>query len=337
MYAIYATGASAKETANIGAIPTKDLHTFTLDSGTSRCFFRDCTTVTPLTAPVRVTLADPSSNPVVGCGSIVLPRPTAPSGSLTIFHLPLFATNLSLSPLPLSLALPYTPCVEGRQRAAPHSSFPLTAAPLQTVHMDVWVLLALVHDPTTGKLSPRTIRCVFLGFPTDALPKQFYNHATRRVMSSRDVTCDELVCYYCLFPHRNSSVPPRPSSLFQGGDPAVDDTVPSRRSPRSETPPGPRSSSPPLQPVAVDSGAVGGGDSGGAGLAGAGPGGGDSGFAGSGGAGSGGADSRGADLEGAVSGGTERSTGGGVKGTNAGGSVGALPPLPQRPLLWELL
>ncbi|CAI7732525.1 unnamed protein product [Closterium sp. NIES-53] len=269
----------------------------------------------------------------------------------------------SLSPLPLSLALPYTPCVEGRQRAAPHSSFPLTAAPLQTVHMDVWpisgprtsptllwtgevcdalafqvwVLLALVHDPTTGKLSPRTIRCVFLGFPTDALPKQFYNHATRRVMSSRDVTCDELVCYYCLFPHRNSSVPPRPSSLFQGGDPAVDDTVPSRRSPRSETPPGPRSSSPPLQPVAVDSGAVGGGDSGGAGLAGAGPGGGDSGFAGSGGAGSGGADSRGADLEGAVSGGTERSTGGGVKGTNAGGSVGALPPLPQRPLLWELL
>ncbi|CAI7912296.1 unnamed protein product [Closterium sp. NIES-54] len=31
------------------------------------------------------------------------------------------------------------PCVEGRQRAAPHSSkFPPTEAPLQTLHMDVW-------------------------------------------------------------------------------------------------------------------------------------------------------------------------------------------------------
>ncbi|CAI7823338.1 unnamed protein product [Closterium sp. NIES-53] len=33
----------------------------------------------------------------------------------------------------------YVPCVEGRQRAAPHSSeFPPTEAPLQTLHMDVW-------------------------------------------------------------------------------------------------------------------------------------------------------------------------------------------------------
>ncbi|CAI7880340.1 unnamed protein product, partial [Closterium sp. NIES-54] len=44
----------------------------------------------------------------------------------------------SLPPLPSSPAPPYLPCVEGRQRAAPHSSFPPTAAPLQTLHMDVW-------------------------------------------------------------------------------------------------------------------------------------------------------------------------------------------------------
>ncbi|CAI7777900.1 unnamed protein product [Closterium sp. NIES-54] len=44
----------------------------------------------------------------------------------------------SLSLLPPSLALPCLPCVEGRQRAAPHSSFPPTSAPLQTLHMDVW-------------------------------------------------------------------------------------------------------------------------------------------------------------------------------------------------------
>ncbi|CAI7931980.1 unnamed protein product, partial [Closterium sp. NIES-54] len=44
----------------------------------------------------------------------------------------------SLSPLPRSPALPCTPCVEGRQRASPHSSFPPTTTPLQTLHLDVW-------------------------------------------------------------------------------------------------------------------------------------------------------------------------------------------------------
>ncbi|CAI7852339.1 unnamed protein product, partial [Closterium sp. NIES-53] len=44
----------------------------------------------------------------------------------------------SLPPLPPSPAQPCLPCVEGRQRAAPHSSFPSTTSPLQTLHMDVW-------------------------------------------------------------------------------------------------------------------------------------------------------------------------------------------------------
>ncbi|CAI7922830.1 unnamed protein product [Closterium sp. NIES-54] len=43
-----------------------------------------------------------------------------------------------LPPLPPSPAPPCLPCVEGRQRAAPHSSFPPTEAPLQTLHLDVW-------------------------------------------------------------------------------------------------------------------------------------------------------------------------------------------------------
>ncbi|CAI7905103.1 unnamed protein product [Closterium sp. NIES-53] len=44
----------------------------------------------------------------------------------------------SLPPLPLGPSPTCVPCVEGRQRAAPHSStFPLTEAPLQTLHMDV--------------------------------------------------------------------------------------------------------------------------------------------------------------------------------------------------------
>ncbi|CAI7865815.1 unnamed protein product [Closterium sp. NIES-53] len=45
----------------------------------------------------------------------------------------------SLPPLPASPAPPCLPCVEGRHRATPHSSsFPLTEAPLQTLHLDVW-------------------------------------------------------------------------------------------------------------------------------------------------------------------------------------------------------
>ncbi|CAI7779077.1 unnamed protein product [Closterium sp. NIES-53] len=44
-----------------------------------------------------------------------------------------------LLPLPPGPAPHCVPCVEGRQRAAPHSSeFPPTEAPLQTLHMDVW-------------------------------------------------------------------------------------------------------------------------------------------------------------------------------------------------------
>ncbi|CAI7841392.1 unnamed protein product, partial [Closterium sp. NIES-54] len=45
----------------------------------------------------------------------------------------------SLPPLPSGPSPTCVPCVEGRQRAAPHSSeFPPTEAPLQTLHMDVW-------------------------------------------------------------------------------------------------------------------------------------------------------------------------------------------------------
>ncbi|CAI7774212.1 unnamed protein product [Closterium sp. NIES-53] len=74
--------------------PAKALHTFTLDSGASRCFFRDSTTLTPLFAPVPVRLADPSGGPVLARSSTVLPCPAVPSGSLSGLHLPSFSTNL---------------------------------------------------------------------------------------------------------------------------------------------------------------------------------------------------------------------------------------------------
>ncbi|CAI7788527.1 unnamed protein product, partial [Closterium sp. NIES-54] len=191
-----------------GTASAQVFHTFTLDSGASRSFFRDCTTLTPLSRPVAVSLADPSGGPVLARYSTVLSCPAAPSGSLSGLYLPSFSTNLvsgadlqdagvaatsqvfaaasrsgresapcscrllshqtllwhhrlvhpslprlggmasrvlvsglprSLPPLPPGPAPTCVPCVEGRQRAAPHSSeFPPIEAPLQTLHMDVW-------------------------------------------------------------------------------------------------------------------------------------------------------------------------------------------------------
>ncbi|CAI7754924.1 unnamed protein product [Closterium sp. NIES-53] len=291
MYAMYAVGVSgegdyyscvprcsgveiasvgASEPASTGAIPAVASLTFIQDSGATRCFFRDSTTVTPLSATVAAS-----------CSCWLL-------------------THLSLL-LHHRLGHPSLQRIHHMHWrllcAAPHSSsFPPTTALQQTLHMDV--SLALVGVPTPSKLSPCTIRCIFLGFPTDASDWQFYHPATRHVLSSHDVTFDKPVDPLPLprpTPSRMSQVTPLPpvvhlevlsdpSGPAEGVDPAADNTAASRRSPRLETPPGfpPRLPSSILQPVAVDPSAVGGGDIGGAG--------------------SGGAGSEGTDLEGAVSG-----------------------------------
>ncbi|CAI7922576.1 unnamed protein product, partial [Closterium sp. NIES-54] len=72
----------AGESALSGTAPTEALHTFTLDSGASRSFFRDSTTLTPLSRPVAVSLADPSGGPVLAHSSTVLQCPAAPLGLL---------------------------------------------------------------------------------------------------------------------------------------------------------------------------------------------------------------------------------------------------------------
>ncbi|CAI7888778.1 unnamed protein product [Closterium sp. NIES-53] len=456
----------AGESALSGTASAQVLHTFTLDSGASRSFFRDRTTLTPLSRPVAVSLADPSRGPVLAHYSTVLVCPAAPSGSLCGLYLPSFSTNLvsgadlldagvdqftpasqrvthcsyaqmgrhlatftrrpgsslytlttesppvaasgqvaassqvfaaesrsgpksapcscrllshqtllwhhrlghpslprlrgmasralvsglprSLPPLPPGPAPTCVPCVEGRQRATPHSSeFPPTEAPLQTLHMDVWghtrvrgqgheryFLLvvddysryttvfalrskgevtevggefssdllrafyraegirqtftlpassqqngiaerrigmvmdvartsmihaaaphflwpfavqyaahqinlqprvslpetsptlwwtgkvgdasafrvwgsrAFVRDLSADKLPPHAVPCVFLGFPPEAPGWQFYHSTSRRILSSRDVTFDESVPYYRLFPYRTALLPP---------------------------------------------------------------------------------------------------------------------------------
>ncbi|CAI7746174.1 unnamed protein product [Closterium sp. NIES-54] len=561
----------ARASPATGPSSAEALHTFTLDSGTSRCFFCDCTSLTKLAAPVPVSLADPTGGPVVARASTVLPFPAVSSDSLSDLHLPTFSTNLVsnaaiqdvwvdtfiprgqrvaictcsrtgrhlatftrrpwsslytlttafaqvaeagqvatssqvtassqltascscrvlshqnlhwhhrlghpsllrfrsmhshllVSGLPKSLpSLPHSPtppclaCVEGRQRAAPHSSeFPPTTAPLQTLHMDIWGLaprdfpilclhsdrgnefssdllpefcryegifqsftlpaspkqngiaecriglimevartsmihaaaphflwpfavryaahqlnlwprafepetsptlrwtgkvddasvfrvwgaLSLVLDAKASKLSSRTLRCVFLGFPTDAPPWQFYHPRECRVFSSQDVTFDESICFYRLHSHLShpgpalsgvSQVDPPllvepleissdSSGRAERGDPAADDTPATRRSPRLETPPGfpPRPSSPPPQPTAMDYGAeTAGAEPRGAETEGEGYGG-----AATGGAVTGGAGSWGAATWGADSGGTASPSGGGAVGDHAGGSPG---------------
>ncbi|CAI7870432.1 unnamed protein product, partial [Closterium sp. NIES-54] len=84
----------AGESAPSGTASAQVFHTFTLDSGASRSFFRDCTTLTPLDRPVAVSLADPSRGPVLASFSTVLPCLAAPSGSLSGLYLPSFSTNL---------------------------------------------------------------------------------------------------------------------------------------------------------------------------------------------------------------------------------------------------
>ncbi|CAI7818026.1 unnamed protein product, partial [Closterium sp. NIES-54] len=154
----------------------------------------------------------------------------------------------------------------------------------------VWGSRAFVRDLSADKLSPRAVPCVFLGFPPDAPGWQFYHPTSRRVLSSQDVTFDESVPYYSLFPYRTAPLPPPPLFLVPG-PPPVDPLPPSGVSQVDAVEP---------VEVAVDSGAgSGGAEPGGAGSGGAESGGAEPGGAEYGGAEPGGAESGGAESEGA--------------------------------------
>ncbi|CAI7914040.1 unnamed protein product [Closterium sp. NIES-54] len=285
-----------------------------------------------------------------------LPRLRGMASRTLVSGLPRCLPPLSPGPAPTCV-----PCVEGRQHTAPHSSFPPTEAPLQTLHMDVkgdvtevlidwirgarrqlsesfgsdllvlrlhsdrggefssdllrafcraegirqtftlpaspqqngiaercigmyaahqindqptlrwtgkvgnasafrvWGSRAFVRDTSADQLSSRVVPCVFLGFPPDAPGWQFYHPTSRPVLSSQDVTFDESVSYYHLFPYRAASLPPPPLFLAPG-TPPVDPLPPQGPAPSGV------SQVDPAEPVevAVDSGASRGAEPGGA-------------------------------------------------------------------------
>ncbi|CAI7771255.1 unnamed protein product, partial [Closterium sp. NIES-54] len=357
--------ASAGESTLSGTAPREVLHTFTLDSGASRSFFRDSTTLTPLSQPVAVSLADPSGDPVLAHSSTVLLCPAAASGMLSGLHLPSFSTNLVSgadlqdawvdqftpggqrvthctcshmgrhlatftgrlgSSLNILITAPPPVSVSGQvaassqlfvaaSRSSPASApcscrplshetllwhhrlghpslprlrgmasrtlgtrqtFTLPASPQQNgiaerrigMVMDVvrtsmihaaaphflwlfavqyaahliklqrrvslpettptlrwtgkvgnasvfrvWGSRDFIRDASADKLSSRAVPCIFLEFPLDAPGWQFYHPTSRRVLSSQDVTFDESVSYYRLFPYRIDSLPPPPLFL----------------------------------------------------------------------------------------------------------------------------
>ncbi|CAI7868118.1 unnamed protein product [Closterium sp. NIES-53] len=177
----------------------------------------------------------------------------------------------------------------------------------------VWGTLSLVRDANASKLSSRTLRCVFLGFPTNAPPWQFYYPHERQVFSSQDVTFDEFVCYYRLHPHTSHPVPLAPCFLVPV-PPPVDPLPPQGPAPSGAEIAG-------AEPRGAETEVEG---SGGAAIGGAVTGGAISVGVAIGGAGSWGAATRGVD-----SGGPASPSGGGAVGDPAGGPGAGQPPQPD--------
>ncbi|CAI7827148.1 unnamed protein product [Closterium sp. NIES-54] len=88
----------------------------------------------------------------------------------------------------------------------------------------VWGSRAFVRDTSADKISVRAIPCVFVGFVPYAPGWQFYHPTSRRVFPSQDVTFDESVLFYHLFPY--CSAPPPPPQLILAPNPPPVDPLP---------------------------------------------------------------------------------------------------------------
>ncbi|CAI7900951.1 unnamed protein product [Closterium sp. NIES-53] len=136
--------------------------------------------------------------------------------------------------------------------AAPHFLLPF-AVRYAAHQLNLWPRVSL------PKTSP-TMR--WMGEVGDASVFQFYHPTSRRVFPSQDVTFDESVPFYRLFPYRSAPLPPSP--LFHApGPPPVDPLPPQGPTPSGVSRVDPLPSPAPVE-VPVDSGAARGAASGGA-------------------------------------------------------------------------
>ncbi|CAI7865473.1 unnamed protein product, partial [Closterium sp. NIES-53] len=135
----------------------------------------------------------------------------------------------------------------------------------------VWGSPAFVRDTSADKLSARAIPFVFLGFVPEAPGWQFYHPTSRRVLPSLDVTFEESVPLYHLFPYRSAPPPSLPLSLALG-PPPVDPLLPQGPTPSCVSQVDPLPGTAHVE-VAVGSGSARGATSGGVASGGAQPGG----------------------------------------------------------------
>ncbi|CAI7922744.1 unnamed protein product [Closterium sp. NIES-54] len=292
---MYALTVSAEGDCYLCVLPNPGIEAAALGASES-------TTVTPLRAPVAVSLADPSGGPVLARSSTVLPCPAVPSGSLSGLYLPSFSTNLvSTAALQDSMVTTTTP---GGQRVSictcartgchlatftrrPGSSlYTLTTEPTQVAASSQASASGQIAAPCSCRLlSHQTLLWRHhLGHPS--LPRL-------RGMHSR-----------LLFSGLPSHPPPPPPLFLAPGPPPVAPLPPHGPAPSSVSQVDPLPLAEPVK-VTVNSGAARGVASGGAEPAGAEPGGDESEGAERVGAESEGAEPRGAELEGTESGGAE--------------------------------
>ncbi|CAI7790600.1 unnamed protein product [Closterium sp. NIES-54] len=105
-----------------------------------------------------------------------------------------------------------------RGEASPTSLW--TGSPGVASEFRIWGCLALVRDTSAGKLSARTLPCVFLGFPLGSSVYTFYHTPLHRFLDSRDITFDESVSCYTRYPCRGLLVPP-PSPRLPSSSPPL--------------------------------------------------------------------------------------------------------------------
>ncbi|CAI7839705.1 unnamed protein product [Closterium sp. NIES-53] len=208
---IAAAALGASESGTLpGTALAEALHTFTLDSGASRCFFRDSTTLTPLPLDPHRPGGEFSSTLLRDfyCGEGILQSFTLPDSpqqngiaERRIGLVMEVARTSMIHAADSHFLWPFAVRYAAHQlNLWPRVSLPETSPTLRWTGevgdasvFRVWGSRAFVRDPSADKLSPRAIPCVFLGFVLDAPGWQFYHPTSRRVFPSHDVTFDESV------------------------------------------------------------------------------------------------------------------------------------------------